>query len=797
MNKTFTRRLTLVLALSSAFGLQAPMASAQSVGATAGSASVGGASVPGVSATGAGMARGGSSGAAGAAVITPGSRGPAALGQAPSTGSEVGDQTLERIRDPRKLLPTTLQGEAILNQFQNFVYENTGKLLPLYGADLFSNPEAYSANPDAMVPLDHVLGPGDEVNVQIWGAAEYYGAHVLDRNGQIALPKIGLVNLLGVQVKDMEQTLRSQVARVYSNVTVTATMGRLHGTTVYVVGHAKQPGTYNVSSLSTLINVLFASGGPAPQGTMRNIRLLRNGKEVTSLDLYAFIGKGDKSRDVRVQSGDVIMIGASGPRVALTGAYDHEAIYEIKPDTTIADILSLGSGLPALVSPQKALLERVEQTALGSRNVRDIRLDGAGLKTLLRDGDILTLFSISPAFANAITLQGAVAQQLRHPWTPGMRITDLIPDREALITADYYKRKNQLVQNVEVNVTAGEYVGRIEGRARTPEEEINWEYAVVERYNKNTLRIELLSFHLGRAVIHKDPAHNLELLAGDVVTIMSAADLRMPTSRGSRVVRIEGEVQSPGVYQFQPGETLRQLLTRTQGLTPQAYLFGAEFVRESVRRQQQENLDQLIRRLEAQQRNLAAKNTANNSGERAEQVRALQEQQQANLAAQIERLRELRSQGRIALELDPEVVLTAKNPLALVPDLPLEDGDSLLVPPMRGFVAVVGHVNNENSFIYRSGKTVRDFLNTAVPMEDAELSEVFVLRADGTAVNRRSVGGFGGIERLRLMPGDTVVVPAKADRETTYNFVVRSLKDWSQILLNFGLGAAAYKSLTD
>ncbi|MEY4505538.1 MAG: hypothetical protein RL297_116 [Pseudomonadota bacterium] len=795
MNKTFSSRLALVLALSTAFGLQAPMASAQSMGATAGSASVGGASAPGVSATGA--ARGGSVGATGAPTITPGSRGPAALGQAPSTGAELGEQTQERNRDPRKLLPTNLQGETILNQFQNFVYENTGKLLPLYGADLFTNPEVYSANPDAMVPLDHVLGPGDEVNVQIWGGAEYYGAHVLDRNGQIALPKIGLVNLLGVQVKDMEQALRRQVARVYSNVTVTATMGRLHGTTVYVVGHAKQPGTYNVSSLSTLLNVLFASGGPTPQGTMRNIRLLRNGNEVTSLDLYAFIGKGDKSRDVRVLSGDVIMIGAAGPRVALTGAYDHEAIYEIKSNTTIADILSLGSGLPALVSPQKALLERVEQTALGSRNVRDIRLDEPGLKNLLRDGDILTLFSISPAFANAVTLQGAVAQQLRHPWTAGMRITDLIPDREALVTADYYKRKNQLVQNVEVNVTSGEYAGRIENRARTPEEEINWEYAVIERYNKNTLRIELLPFHLGRAVIHKDPAHNLELLAGDVLTIMSAADLRMPTSRGSRVVRIEGEVQSPGVYQFQPGETLRQLLTRTQGLTPQAYLFGAEFVRESVRRQQQENLDQLIRRLEAQQRNLAAKNTANSSGERAEQVRALQEQQQANLAGQIERLRELRSQGRIALELDPEVVLTAKNPLSLVPDVPLEDGDSFMIPSMRGFVAVVGHVNNENSFIYRPGKTVRDFLNTAVPMEDAELSELFVLRADGTAVNRRSVGGFGGIERLRLMPGDTVVVPAKADRETTYNFVVRSLKDWTQILLNFGLGAAAYKSLTD
>lgn len=791
-----SRQFSIYIALGIAIGLQAFHAGAQGLSATIGSGGAGPTAVPGLSATGAGMARGGSSGAAATSIIAPAGKGPSSLGQAPSTGSAA--ETASKGKDDvRKLLPTTLQGGQILNQFQNFVYENTGKLLPLYGAELFNNPQAYSENPAALVPQEHILGPGDEVNIQIWGAAEYYGAHVLDRYGQIALPKIGMVTLLGVSVKDMELALRKQVARIYSNVSVSATMGKLRGVTVYVVGHAKQPGTYNVSSLSTLLNVLFASGGPTAQGTMRNIRLLRAGKQVTALDLYEFIGKGDKSRDMAVQSGDVIMIDAAGPRIALTGAYDHEAIYELKPNSTIGDILALGSGVPALVSAQKALLERVENSALGARRVKDLALDAAGLATVLKDGDILTVFSISPAFANAITLQGAVAQQLRHPWVEGMRITDLIPDRDALITADYYKRKNQLVQNVENNVSSGEYAGRIEGRARTPAEEINWEYAVVERFNKNSMRTELLSFNLGRAVIHQDPAHNLTLAAGDVVTIMSAADLRMSTARGSRVVRIEGEVQAPGVYQFEPGETLRQLVTRVNGLTPQAYLFGAEFVRESVRRQQQENLDQLIRRLETQQRNLAEKNTANSSGERAEQARALQEQQQRNLAAQVERLRELRSKGRIALELDPDEMARTRNPLAMVPDLPLEDGDSLVVPAVPGFVAVVGHVNNENSFIYKPGKTVGDILNTAGPMEDAEMSEVFVLRADGTAVSKRSRGVWGSLERLRMMPGDTVVVPAKADRESTYNFVVRSLKDWTQILLNFGLGAAAYKSLSN
>lgn len=793
MKKIYSRQFFISIASGIAIGVQAFHAGAQGLSAVIGAGAVGPTAVPGLSAAGAGMARGGPSGAAGASSIAPGGKGPTSLGQAPSPGSAA--ETASKGKDDvRKFLPTTLQGEQILNQFQYFVYENTGKLLPLYGAQLFNNQQAYSENPAALVPPEHILGPGDEVNIQIWGAAEYYGTHVLDRYGQIALPKIGMVTLLGVSVRDMELALRKQVARIYSNVSVSATMGKLRGVTVYVVGHAKQPGTYNVSSLSTLLNVLFASGGPTPQGTMRNIRLLRAGKQVTALDLYEFIGKGDKSRDAAVQSGDVIMIDAAGPRIALTGASDHEAIYELKTNSTVGDILALGSGVPALVSTQKALLERVENSALGARRVKDFALDEAGLATPLKDGDILTLFSISPAFSNAITLQGAVAQQLRHPWSEGMRITDLIPDRDALINADYYKRKNQLVQNIENNVVAGDYAGRIEERARTSTEEINWEYAVVERFNKNTLRTELLSFNLGRAVIHKDPLHNLTLAPGDVVTIMSAADLRLPSARSSRVVRLEGEVKAPGVYQFEPGETLRQLLTRLNGLTPQAYLFGAEFVRESVRRQQQENLDQLIRRLEAQQRNLAEKNAANNSSE---QARALQEQQQRNLAAQIERLSELRSKGRIALELDPEQMVRGRNLLATVPDLPLEDGDSLMVPAVPGFVAVVGHVNNENSFIYKPGKTVGDIVNIASPMEGADLSEMFVMRADGTAVNKRSMGVWRSLERLRLMPGDTVVIPVKADRESTYNFAVRSLKDWTQILLNFGLGAAAYKTLTN
>ncbi|MGV0960284.1 MAG: SLBB domain-containing protein [Limnohabitans sp.] len=713
---------------------------------------------------------------------------------------DMGAPDIQRITPavPRQPKPATP------SQFQRFVQESTGKLLPHFGAPLFENPQAYAADTAAPAPGEYVLGPGDEVRIQIWGAVDYAGNQTLDRNGQISLPKIGTIGLHGVQVKDLETVLRKQVGTVFTNVTVTASLGKLRGITVYVVGQAQQPGTYNLNSLSTLVNAVFASGGPSANGSMRSIELKRNGKTVTTLDLYDFISKGDKSKDAALQPGDVIMIPPAGPRMALTGATDHSAIYELKPAATVQDILALGGGVPALTSVHKALVESIGTDLKAPRQVQDIALDAKGLGRPLKDGDVVTLLAISPAFANAVTLQGTVAQPLRHKWQAGMRVSDLIPDRDALLTPDYYKRKNQLVQTIEKDTkTAGnELNARIKGQV----DQINWDYAVVERLNKAELRNELIPFNLGKAVLQKDPAHNIELQPGDVLTVMSSTDLRLPIERQTRLVRIEGEVAAPGIHQVLPGETLPQLMARVGGLTPQAYLYGTEFTRESVRKQQQQNLDQVIRRLEAQAQSANATLAANLTGERAAQATALQQQQQAQQRAQIDKLKALRSQGRVSLELDPDKTVATsqgadntasalQTALQQLPNVPLEDGDAILVPPQPAFVAVAGSVNNENVLIYKPGRTVGDVIKAAGLAEDAEASEAFVLRADGSVLSRRSQGWFSRFDGTKVMPGDTLIVPAKVDRESTYNFLVRGLRDWTQIFANLGIGAAAIKTL--
>jgi protein involved in polysaccharide export with SLBB domain len=726
------------------------------------------------------------------------------------------------------------------NQFQRFVQDSTGQLLPVFGSKLFDNPQAYAADNAAPAPGEYVLGPGDEVRIQIWGATDFAGTQTLDRNGQINLPKIGNINLAGVQVKDLEPTLRKQIATVLTNVSVNASLGKLRGITVYVVGQARQPGTYNLSSLSTLVNAVFASGGPGNQGSMRKIELKRGGKTVTTLDLYDFIAKGDKSKDAALQPGDVISIPPAGPRMALTGATDHRAIYELAPGTNVQDVLAMGGGLPALASPQKAVLERIDPTrASAPRLVQDLRLDSAGLAQSLRDGDVITLLPISPAFGNAVTLQGAVAQPLRHAYVPQMRVQDLIPDREALITPEYYRHKNQLVQNRSASLKAQgltqPQIEAIEKAQQLPEglalanemvvtpngganadvtsrvnsmtAQINWDYAVIERLDRQTLRTQLIPFNLAKAIVGKDPEHNLLLQAGDVITIMSSADVQLPTESKSRLVRVEGEVASPGVYQALPGETLPQLLARVGGVTRQAYVFGTEFTRESVRKQQQQNLDQVIRRLESQMQSASASLAANLTGERAAQAQTLQQQQQQQMQAQINRLKALRSKGRVALELDPEQI--GAGPFAAdrqarrtqadigqqLPPVPLEDGDAILVPSLPAFVAAAGSVNNDNVLIYKPGKTVGDIIRAAGLAEDADASEAFVLRADGSVFSRRSTGWFSSFEGAKVMPGDTVIVPPKVDRENTYNFAVRALRDWTQIFANLGIGAAAIKTL--
>lgn len=684
----------------------------------------------------------------------------------------------------------TWRSTATQSEFQRFVAASTGQSLARFGQGLFARSRAgFEAIERTPVPADYVVGPGDELHIRAWGAVEIDYRAVVDRNGQISLPRVGTMGVAGLKVSEVEPYVRGQVRRLFTNFSLNVTLGQLRGIQVYVVGQARRPGTYTLSSLSTLINAVFASGGPGANGSMRQIELRRDGKLVTTLDLYDFIVQGSKARDTRLLPGDVIVYRPAGAEVAVLGALDTPAIYELKaPGESLQGVLGYGGGLRASTNPQTAQLERIDAgLATAPRSVRTLDLSAAA-GTPLRDGDIVTLFNVSPQFANAVTLRGNVAAPLRYPFSPGMRISTLIPEREALITPDYFVRKNRLVQFTETRDVA---LGAVDRDVRNLVDEPNWEYAALERLDGDRITLKLIPFNLGKAVIERDPAHDLELRPGDVVTVFSRNDMRVPVARQTRLVRVEGEVGAPGIYQVVPGETLRQLLQRAGGLSPQAYVYGTELSRAATRRAQAAALADAVRRLESQLASQTATLTANLSATDAQAAAALQAAQREHRAAQLSRLKTLKPSGRISLELDPRAA--ALNDL---PDVPLEDGDHVVVPNRPGYVFAVGAVDNSNALVWRGGRRVGDYLDSAGVQPDADEDNIFVLRADGS-VSRRGRGGWfaNGIESLELMPGDTLVVPDKVARETFLTALTRGLKDWSQILYQFGLTAAAIQTL--
>src|SRR6266511_5423750 len=221
-------------------------------------------------------------------------------------------------------------------EFQDFILQSTGRDLPVFGANLFRQaPSTFAPVDNIPVTSDYVIGPGDEIQIRAWGQIDVDFNATVDRNGTISVPKVGVINVAGIKASDLPAYLKTVFGRTFRNFQLTATLGRLRSIQIFVVGQARRPGTYTVSSLSTLVTALFAAGGPSAKGSMRNIQLKRNNRVVTEFDLYDLVTAGDKSKDVPLLPGDVIYIPAVGPLVAVTGSVNVPAVYELKQNTVL------------------------------------------------------------------------------------------------------------------------------------------------------------------------------------------------------------------------------------------------------------------------------------------------------------------------------------------------------------------------------------------------------------------------------------------------------------------------------
>jgi protein involved in polysaccharide export with SLBB domain len=510
----------------------------------------------------------------------------------------------------------------------------------------------------------------------------------------------------------------------------------------------------------------------------------------------------------------------------------------------------------------------------------EVAYDAPGLATTLAEGDMVRVYSIVPRYQKTITLRGNTANPGRFAWHEGMHVSELIPDKESLLTRNYWWRRAQMGmpapefeplfgfasqrqpldnrpvslgrssqqagtngqnpsgaesgqnasgqdqsgmqnpydsqqaiagaypygsqqapgrQNAQFNaqqradnapLASQEAVGSNQfplqaqrTDVQIPAPEIDWDYAVIERLNPETLKTELLPFDLGKLVLQHDPSQDLELHAGDVVSIFSEADVRVPVAEQTKLVRLEGEFVHAGVYSTQPGETLRHLVARAGGLTLNAYLYGSEFTRQSTRALQQARIDEYTQSLALgiQKANVQLASSAASSSQTSASSNAAQASEQNLIAA----LRQIRASGRIVLTLAPTT-----SGVDSLPDISLENGDRFVVPHLPATVNVVGAVYNQNSFLFQANSRVSTFLRMAGgPNRDADRGHEFVIRADGEVLARKMANGPFGNEfnDLRIYPGDTIVVPEKTFKPSA----LYGIMNWSQMFSQLALGAAS------
>jgi polysaccharide export outer membrane protein len=731
------------------------------------------------------------------------------------------------------------------SEFQRMVQTTTGHLLPVYGASLFTGtPSTFAPVTDVPVGPGYVLGPGDQIDLQLSGQVNQRLRLLVDRTGAISVPGLGAIHVAGLPYGELTNFLNDRLGKIYRNFTLNANLGSLRTIQVFVVGQARSPGAYSISSLSSLTNAIFASGGALPQGSLRDIQVERGGTTIDHFDLYDLLLHGDKSHDIPLATGDVIFIPFAGPQVAVSGSVEHPAIYEMKGDTTVAQALQFAGGETAVAASSTVRLQRVFEHR--ERSFTAINPEQAATE-LLRNGDILSVQPVSDRFRDAVTLRGNVANPGRYVWHPGMHIADLIPDKDSLITRNYWRQRERLGQvpieylpeqngvpnqplgqnqdlnqdlsaGPNANQTPDQAEGALDvrgnqsgqhpqpttqtgsssatgggssvGAALTANNgpftakndvvlsapDIDWSYAVIERLSPSDLTTSLIPFNLGKLVLDHDSSQNFELLAGDVITIFSKSDIHVPSTQQTRFVRLEGEFNSAGIYSVQPGETLRGLLRRAGGFTPEAYLYASEFTRESTRRVEQQRLREYADQLDAQISSVTAANQSR-AVSPADQVAAAASETDARSA--VSRLRSVQPIGRIVLDLKPDSI-----GVDAVPDIALEDGDRFVVPHVPASVTVQGQVYNANAFLFERDRRVIDYLRQAGgPDRDADKHRVFLLRADGSVVSSQ----YSNVLHAPIYPGDTIVVPPILDKRAFLQRIV----DIATIVGNLGVGIAA------
>nr|WP_298725168.1 SLBB domain-containing protein [uncultured Steroidobacter sp.] len=719
-----------------------------------------------------------------------------------------------------------------------------------FGYDLFAgSPSTFAPATDVPVPSEYVVGPGDTLQVQLIGNVKGRYALVVGRDGRINIPDLEPIPVSGLRFDEVRERLETVVRDRMIGTQASISMGELRSIRVFVLGDAEVPGSYTVSGLSTITNALFVSGGVKEIGSLRNIQLKRAGRTVTTLDLYDLLLHGDTSGDARLLPGDVIFVPAVGATVGLSGEVRRPAIYELKDETSVGELVQLGGGLLPQADPKLATLERVN--AERQRVTVDVNLSApSGRDLKLQSGDTLRIPTIRPILEDSVVISGHVHRPGQYQFTPGMRLSGVLPNLD------------ELLPNADQR------------------------YILIRREMPTDRQVRVFSADLEKALAEPNSAANFELAPRDQIFVFDREsgrdriieplmrELRLQSRIGEPTleVSVAGKIKVPGKYPLEPGMRVSDLLRAGGSLDEAAYGGQAELTRYDIGNdgtRQAELIEIDLRQvmngdpaadlalrpfdylvikevpLWAAQEEVEIRGEVKFPGRypihrgetlrsvmaRAggltdlafvegaiftrEELQARERKQLATLATRMESdlaqaslmaaqeagkdagqalavgqsllasLREAKPVGRLVIDLNRA---TRAEP-GSEQDIVLKDGDRLLVPRVVQEVTVIGEVQSATSHLFREDLTRDDYIAMSGGLTPrADDRHIYVVRADGSVVARSSGSWFNrGVE---IRSGDTIVVPLDTER-------MRPLPFWiavTTIIYNLSIAAAAVNS---
>ncbi len=700
--------------------------------------------------------------------------------------------------EKKSLIPDSLKQkyQSLIDLEQDSTLQKKVELIPFedlkpFGLEIFDDPRDLEPPVEIAAASDYILGPGDNVIIYLWGRVDKQLNLTLDREGKIFIQQVGEIVAWGLTVEKFTELAKERLSSAYSDFKITVSLGKIRSIRIFISGEVKYPGAYTVSSLSSVYNALYFASGPNNLGSMRQIKLMRNGKKRATVDLYDFLLKGDNTNDLRLESGDVIFVPVAGSRVAIRGEINRPAIYELLGNETGNDLLALAGNPTPTAYLDRVMLERISNQK--EWVVLDLNLNPLSSKPVdklvLQDGDRITVNGIFDFEKSKVGIFGQVQHPGYYERNDSTKISDLLLQSH-LQTYDVYLERADLFRRYEDWSTEVIAINLREIIDGNPEadlllmdldsihihsiEEISWDkWVFIEGAIKepgqyrlyNNMTVADLIFLAG-SYNREASRHEAELarldssgevslmyisLASDSVKkiILEEDDhlyvRHIPEWQFNPVVAIEGEVRYPGQYMLSSrDETLYQIIKRTGGFTRTAFPTGLVLERESIG----ENMQRIhIRGL-------------------IEKTQPLVEDSVGNLVRSNVFEFDLKSVNRIII--DMEKLLDSEGKQG---DIILEPGDQVYVPSIPSGVTVMGAVGANGTIKFNQGLKVKDYIKRAGNFtRRSDKNETKLIRANGEIISgKKSLG-------QKVLIGDVIFVPSKIERERNF------LKAFTEVL---------------